>query len=106
MSRVMEKAMKNIGVKMIEEGRRRDRGDSEIEERLCRLEERMADKGRDRGGEEKRREERIREMERTLEDGKVFFNFFLFTTFIRIHWYTVPPTFQFTVWEDGGGRKG
>ncbi len=22
-------------------------------------------------------------------------------TFIRIHWYTVPPTFQFTVWEDG-----
>jgi hypothetical protein len=21
-------------------------------------------------------------------------------TFIRIHWYTVPPTFQFTVWED------
>jgi hypothetical protein len=27
--------------------------------------------------------------------------FFLFTSFIRIHWYTVPPTFQFTVWEDG-----
>ncbi len=27
--------------------------------------------------------------------------FFLFTTFIRIHWYTVPPTFPFTVWEDG-----
>ncbi len=26
---------------------------------------------------------------------------FLFTSFIRIHWYTVPPTFQFTVWEDG-----
>ncbi len=25
----------------------------------------------------------------------------LFTSFIRIHWYTVPPTFQFTVWEDG-----
>ncbi len=22
-------------------------------------------------------------------------------TFIRIHWYTVPPTFQFIVWEDG-----
>jgi hypothetical protein len=22
-------------------------------------------------------------------------------TFIRIHWYTVPPIFQFTVWEDG-----
>ncbi len=22
-------------------------------------------------------------------------------TFIRIHWYTVTPTFQFTVWEDG-----
>ena len=22
-------------------------------------------------------------------------------TFIRIHLYTVPPTFQFTVWEDG-----
>jgi hypothetical protein len=71
MSRVMEKAMKNIGVKMIEEGRRRDRGDSEIEERLCRLEERMADKGIYRGGEERRREERIQEMERMLEDGKV-----------------------------------
>ena len=28
-------------------------------------------------------------------------NSFLFTSFIRIHWYTVPPTFQFTVWEDG-----
>jgi hypothetical protein len=25
---------------------------------------------------------------------------FLFTSFIRIHWYTVPPTFQFTVRED------
>jgi hypothetical protein len=71
MSRVMEKAVKNIGERMIEEGRRRDRGDREVEERLCRLEERMADKGRKRGGEERRREERIQEMERTLEDGKV-----------------------------------
>jgi len=71
MSRVMEKAMKNIGEKVIEEGRRRDRGDKEIEERLCRLEERMADKERERGGEERRREERIREIERILEEGKV-----------------------------------
>jgi hypothetical protein len=71
MSRVMVKAMKNIGEKVIEEGRRRDRGDKEIEERLCRLEERMADKERERGGEERRREERIREIERILEDGKV-----------------------------------
>jgi len=70
MSRVMEKAMKNIGERLIEEGRRRDRGDREVEERLCRLEERMADKGRERGCEE-RREERIQGMERTLEDGKV-----------------------------------
>ena len=67
MSRVMEKAMKNIEERMVEEGRRRDRGDREIEERLCRLEERMADKGRERGGEERRREE----MEQTLEAGKV-----------------------------------
>jgi hypothetical protein len=71
MSRVMEKAMKNIGERMVEEGRRRDRGDREIEERLCRLEERMADKGRERGSEERRREERIQVMERTLEEGKV-----------------------------------
>jgi hypothetical protein len=71
MSRVMEKAMKNIGERMVEEGRRRDRGDREIEERLCRLEERMADKGRERWGEERRREERIQEVERTLEEGKV-----------------------------------
>jgi len=71
MSRVMEKAMKNIGERLIEEGRRRDRGDREVEERLCRLEERMADKGRERGCEERRREERIQGMERTLEDGKV-----------------------------------
>jgi hypothetical protein len=71
MSRVMEKAMKNIGDKVIEEGRRRDRGDRETEERLCRLEERMRDKGRERGGEERRWEERILGMERTLEDGKV-----------------------------------
>jgi len=71
MSRVMEKAMKNIGERMIEEGRRRDRGNREIEERLCRLEERMADKGRERGGEERRREGRIQEMERMLEEGKV-----------------------------------
>ena len=71
MSRVMEKAMKNIGEKVIEEGRRRDRGDRETEERLCRLEERMRDKGRERGGEERRWEERILGMERTLEDGKV-----------------------------------
>jgi hypothetical protein len=71
MSRVMEKAMKNIGERIIEEGRRRDRGDIEIEERLCRLEERMADKGRERGGEERRRDERIQELERMLEEGKV-----------------------------------
>jgi hypothetical protein len=30
-----------------------------------------------------------------------FFIFSYLRTFIRIHWYTVPPTFQFTVWEDG-----
>ena len=54
MSRVMEKAVKNIGERMIKEGRRRDRGDREVEERLCRLEERMADKGRERGCEERR----------------------------------------------------
>jgi hypothetical protein len=57
MSRVMERAMKNIGERMVEERRRRDRGDREIEERLCRLEERIADKGREtgvkRGGERK-----------------------------------------------------
>jgi hypothetical protein len=32
---------------------------------------------------------------------KFFFIFSNLRTFIRIHWYTVPPTFQFTVWEDG-----
>ncbi len=30
-----------------------------------------------------------------------FWSFSYLRTFIRIHWYTVPPTFQFTVWEDG-----
>ncbi len=36
-----------------------------------------------------------------INNASSVFEFFLFTTFIRIHWYTVPPTFQFTVWEDG-----
>jgi hypothetical protein len=71
MSKVMERAIKNIGERMVEERRRRDSGDREIEERLCRLEERMADKGIERRGEERRREERIQEMERTMEEGKV-----------------------------------
>jgi len=71
MSKVMEKAIINIGERMVEEKRRRDIGDREIEERLCRLEERMADKGIERRGEERRREERIQEMERMMEEGKV-----------------------------------
>ncbi len=54
-----KRAMKNIGVRMVEERRRQDRGEREIEERLCSLEERIADKGRETGGEERRREERI-----------------------------------------------
>jgi predicted metal-dependent phosphoesterase TrpH len=71
MSKVMERAIKNIGERMVEERRRRDSGDREIEERLCRLEERIADKGIERRGEERRRDERIQEMERTMEEGKV-----------------------------------
>jgi hypothetical protein len=71
MSRVMENAMKGVGERLLEEGRRRDRGDREIEERVCRLEERMADKDRVQKTEERRREERIQGMERTLEEGKV-----------------------------------
>jgi hypothetical protein len=71
MSKVMERAIKNIGERMVEERRRRDIGDREIEERLCRMEERIADKGIERRGEEKRREERIQEMERKMEEGKV-----------------------------------
>ena len=43
MSRVMESAMKRVGERLVEEGRRRDRVDREIEERVCRLEERLAD---------------------------------------------------------------
>jgi hypothetical protein len=71
MSKVMERAIKNIGERMVEERRRRDIRDREIEERLCRMEERIADKGIERRGEEKRREERIQEMERKMEEGKV-----------------------------------
>jgi len=71
MSKVMEKAIINIGERMVEEKRRRDIGDREIEERLCRLEERMANKVIERRGEERRIEERIQEMERTMEEGKV-----------------------------------
>jgi hypothetical protein len=44
-------------------------------------------------------EQGFRHVTRTWQRGVKFF--FLFTTFIRIHWYTVPPTFQFTVWEGG-----
>jgi hypothetical protein len=71
MSKVMERAIKNIGERMVEERRRRDSGDREIEERLSRLEERIADMGIERKGEERRREERIQEMERMMEEGKV-----------------------------------
>jgi hypothetical protein len=52
MSKGMERAIKNIGERMVEERRRRDSGDREIKERLCRLEERMADKGIERKGED------------------------------------------------------
>ncbi len=38
---------------------------------------------------------------RRFGDFLLFFLFSYLRTFIRIHWYTVPPTFQFTVWEDG-----
>jgi hypothetical protein len=71
MSKVMESAIINIGERMVEERRRRDSGDREIEERLCRLEERIADKGIEKRGEERSREERIQELERTMEEGKV-----------------------------------
>ncbi len=50
MSKVMERAIINIGERMVEEKRRRDIGDREIEERLCRLEERMANKVIERKG--------------------------------------------------------
>ncbi len=34
--------------------------------------------------------------------GRFIYSLFSYLrTLIRIHWYTVPPTFQFTVWEDG-----
>jgi hypothetical protein len=71
MTKVMERVIKNIGERMAEERRRRHSVDREIEERLCRMEERIADKGVERRGDERRREERIQEMERKMEEGKV-----------------------------------
>jgi hypothetical protein len=56
---------------MVEERRRRDSVDREIEERLCRMEERIADNGIERRGDERKREERIQEMERKMEEEKV-----------------------------------
>ena len=55
MSRVMENAMKRVGERLVEEGRRRDRVDREIEERVCRLEERLTDKEREQESEERKR---------------------------------------------------
>jgi hypothetical protein len=49
-SKGLDRAIINIGERMVEEKRRRDIGDREIEERLCRLEERMANKGIERRG--------------------------------------------------------
>ncbi len=63
--------MKRVGERLVEEGRRRDRVDREIEERVCSLEERMEDKERERKSEERRREERIQGIEQTLEEVKV-----------------------------------
>jgi len=71
MARVMENVLKGVGERLVEEGRRRDRGERELEERMRMLEERMADKEKNRKSEERKREERIQGIERTLEEGKM-----------------------------------
>jgi len=59
-----------LGERLVEEARRRDRGDREIEERVCSKEERMEDKERERKSDDRKRDDRIQGLERTLGEGK------------------------------------
>jgi hypothetical protein len=67
MTRVMENAMRRACDKLVEEGRRRDRGEREMDERLNMLEERKVYKERMREVEERKREERMQQVEKTVE---------------------------------------
>jgi hypothetical protein len=68
MSIVIESAVRKIGERLVEEGRRRDRGERELMERLRLLEEEIFSRERVRKKEERTREERIQELEMRLKD--------------------------------------
>jgi hypothetical protein len=60
--------MERVGERVIEDGKRRDREERELDKRLCMLEERMADREKERKSDERRSEERIKEIELTLKE--------------------------------------
>jgi hypothetical protein len=68
MSVVIESTVRKIGERLVEEGRRRDRGERELVERLRLLEEEIFSRERARINYERTREERIQELERRLKD--------------------------------------
>jgi hypothetical protein len=67
MSRVMENAIRRVWDKLAEEGRRKDRGEREMDERISRLEERKVYKERTQEIDERKREERMHQVEKTAE---------------------------------------
>ncbi len=68
MSVVIEGAVRKIGERLVEEGRRRDRGERELVERLRLLEEETFSRERARMSAERTREERMQELEKRLKD--------------------------------------
>ena len=68
MSVVIESTVRKIGERLVEEGRRRDRGERELVERLRLLEEEIFRRERARKNEERTREERMQELEKRLKD--------------------------------------
>jgi hypothetical protein len=70
MGKVVENTIRRVGDRLVDEGRRRDRGERELEERICRLEEMKVVKERTQVNEERKREVRIQMLEqRQIERG-------------------------------------
>jgi hypothetical protein len=68
MAGAVEKVIYGVGERMVEEQRRRDRADRELEERMQWLEDKNFNEGKVREREDRGREERLQILEQRLED--------------------------------------
>jgi len=68
MGKVVENIIRRVGDRLVDEVRRRDRGERELEERICMLEETKVVKERTQVNEERKREERIQMLEQRQKE--------------------------------------